>query len=237
MENGQNENEGRLEVCFNTQWNTVCADEFDLVDGSVTCRELGFEGTTLHELSSVYHLFDTIFLDASVKILHEGYFDSVNDSNILMYNITCEGHEDSLFECISSFDSTCMSGEVGLQCSISRPTTSMKASATFPVLTATGMFGRVTEILKSWLYNYDCNFPETIDIYSSATITTSIIIWSLSSFVVILIFLTICVSATILVVCILKARKKKKRSFDIMRYSNQCELSNHIVCNHYLLYV
>ena len=141
MENGQNENEGRLEVCFNKQWNAVCADKFDLIDGSVTCRQLGFEGTNLHN-NHRYHYFDTIFLDASVKILPEGHFDSVNDSNILMYNISCKGHENSLFECISSFDSTCVSGEVGLQCSVSRPTTSIvKGSATFPVpTTTTGMF-------------------------------------------------------------------------------------------------
>ena len=66
---------------------------------------------------------------------------------------------------------------------------------------------------------------------------TTAIIWSLSSIVVILILFTIFVSTTILVVCILKARKRKKRSFDI-RYQAlvQYELSNNIVFNHYLSY-
>ena len=39
---GRSPNEGRLEICLNEQWGTVCHDYWSAADASVACRQLEF---------------------------------------------------------------------------------------------------------------------------------------------------------------------------------------------------
>ena len=39
---GSMENEGRVEICFNNQFGTICDDAWDRRDAAVICNQLGF---------------------------------------------------------------------------------------------------------------------------------------------------------------------------------------------------
>ena len=44
LEDGGAATEGRLEVCVEGIWGTVCELNYDKVEARITCRQLGFEG-------------------------------------------------------------------------------------------------------------------------------------------------------------------------------------------------
>lgn len=42
LQDGENELTGRLEICFDQVWGTICEHKWDDADATVACRQLGF---------------------------------------------------------------------------------------------------------------------------------------------------------------------------------------------------
>ena len=45
LRDGATSLEGRVEICYNNSWSTVCDDSWSSYDASVACRQLGFKGS------------------------------------------------------------------------------------------------------------------------------------------------------------------------------------------------
>lgn len=100
--NGPNEYSGRVEVCMEQAWGTVCDDLWTNEDAMVACSQLGFSrfgmhrATTVLALSSQFNL--TIFLCTGAVAQGMAAFGA-GTGLIHLDDLMCTGDESSLFFC------------------------------------------------------------------------------------------------------------------------------------------
>ena len=101
--NGQVPHEGRVEVCRDNAWGTVCDDFWSTEDAMVACRWAGFSAIskTSHVLFAVHVPCNTP-LDATA--LSRAAFGQGTGLPIYLDDLMCTGSEATLFEC--PFDAT-----------------------------------------------------------------------------------------------------------------------------------
>ena len=80
---GENEREGRVEICYNGVWGTVCADNgWDEGDANVVCQQLGFSD------QRALPTIDSRFGDG--------------EGPILLENVKCSEGQSTISQCVNS---------------------------------------------------------------------------------------------------------------------------------------
>ena len=95
---GNSPNEGRLEIHFLGQWNTICDNRWDSRDATVACKQLGFKHG---------------------QAVYAAYYGQ-GTGRVGMYNARCTGTEAQLIDCPLGgwFPSGCYhSMDAGVVCS------------------------------------------------------------------------------------------------------------------------
>ena len=102
MVNGSSPLEGRLEICINNAWGTVCRESFSSDDARVACRQLGnITGTTCLCLScSDSDILLIIDLQQPADPIVDNTFGS-GYGPILLNRLNCEGEESDILSCVN----------------------------------------------------------------------------------------------------------------------------------------
>ena len=92
---GGTANSGRVEICNNNIWGTVCSDSWGTVDAQVACRQLGLPATGKSEISFLLILRLHILLGATA--IFTGFTNGVGQ--IWLDDAACTGTETRLIDC------------------------------------------------------------------------------------------------------------------------------------------
>ncbi len=93
---------GRLEVCINNAWGTVCDDRFDSLDATVACKQLeGFNTSSKLTSPIVFLLVLLLLLSSDSEFLERGSQEQ-GSGPVFLSVLFCDGDESSLLECPTS---------------------------------------------------------------------------------------------------------------------------------------
>ena len=119
---GSNQYEGRVEVCINDQWGTVCDDSWDNTDATVVCKQLGYAYTGSKLCLTVFRLL-WYLRQIPLGITAGRAYSSANFGNgsgpIFLDDVQCTSSSSRLLECPSSpilLHSCLHSADAGVGC-------------------------------------------------------------------------------------------------------------------------
>ena len=95
--------EGRVEICYNSSYHTVCDDFWDNLDAAVVCRQLGFSLSPGRFLTLIKLCSFTCTICSSLPhagaIAVKGAEFGEGNGLILLDDVMCRGSESSLLSC------------------------------------------------------------------------------------------------------------------------------------------
>ena len=115
--NGTSKYEGRVEVCLQGIWKTVCDDFWGNDEARVVCTQLGFQGDGKCIIHVAHRLACINIFNVGAQAFRRAHFGQ--GSGLILEEIICFGHELSLIACHyrDENDSYCHHIEnAGVQC-------------------------------------------------------------------------------------------------------------------------
>ena len=85
---------GRVELCFNGVWGTICGDGWDIIDANVVCDQLGYYPSGIE--MKIKCNADLITTGAKARY---GAFFGEGFGPIYLSNLQCTGSEHSVVDC------------------------------------------------------------------------------------------------------------------------------------------
>ena len=100
--NGSSESEGRVEICYNNTYGTVCDDSWDELDAQVVCRQLGFNFSGKTFMHACIAASWSLLCCADVAVRRQSFFGA-GSGPIFVDDVQCAGDEDLLRNCTADF--------------------------------------------------------------------------------------------------------------------------------------
>ena len=110
--------EGRVEICLNGEWGTVCGWKWGASDSQVVCRQLGLVNSTTCEHTEP-HIMNCKNMDVYIGVDADALYQYGGGSGPIHSGFQCTGNETHLVNC--SFDDKVArycphSQDVGVRC-------------------------------------------------------------------------------------------------------------------------
>ena len=98
--------EGKVEVCYDEEWRTVCGEGWSQQDALVACRQLGYSTGKLKYTIISYtgkHQLNVLWYQGPAYFVSSTYYRRVGNFSVkLLSDVQCRGNERNLLECANN---------------------------------------------------------------------------------------------------------------------------------------